>query len=218
MWTCLCKTCQKTVVVSTHELAVGKKNGRKHGCKDCFIKERRASRVGQRFGRLIVLERVQAKHEKRTWWKCQCDCGNFKNIPDRSLTDGSTASCGCFFLETKRKESGHNGMMRLFRTYQYGAEKRSLEFKLNEAEFKDITSRNCEYCGIRPLQTCKTPNSTVGLYIYNGIDRVDSNKGYFVDNCVSCCKICNSAKMAMPVEEFIAWIFRAADYLSKKQS
>ena len=45
-----------------------------------------------------------------------------------------------------------------------------------------------------------------GDYIYNGIDRVDSNIGYIFENCVPCCKLCNMAKKEYPVEEFKEWI------------
>ena len=46
--------------------------------------------TGQRFGKLIVLERSNNK------WKCQCDCGNIKEVSTGNLTNGTTKSCGCF--------------------------------------------------------------------------------------------------------------------------
>lgn len=40
--------------------------------------------IGQRFGRLVVLERAEDEVDKKsgkhkTRWLCQCDCGNKKN-------------------------------------------------------------------------------------------------------------------------------------------
>jgi hypothetical protein len=32
---------------------------------------------------------------------------------------------------------------------------------------------------------------------YNGIDRVDNEKGYLVENCVPCCFTCNSLKKSV---------------------
>lgn len=40
----------------------------------------------------------------------------------------------------------------------------------------------------------------------NGIDRINSNKGYEKDNCVSCCPICNRMKLDLSLEDFYAHI------------
>lgn len=41
-----------------------------------------------------------------------------------------------------------------------------------------------------------------------GIDRLNNDKGYTVENIVSCCSICNKAKSNLTMEEFLAWIER----------
>lgn len=51
--------------------------------------------TGQRFGKLTVLELVGKKNGKGYYWKCQCDCGNIKDILGSSLRSGNTKSCGC---------------------------------------------------------------------------------------------------------------------------
>jgi hypothetical protein len=38
----------------------------------------------------------------------------------------------------------------------------------------------------------------------NGVDRVDSGRGYTVDNCVPCCKFCNLMKRNYTPEFFLA--------------
>ena len=46
--------------------------------------------TGQRFGKLVILERdIQQKK-----WKCQCDCGNITYVSTTGLDKG-TSSCGC---------------------------------------------------------------------------------------------------------------------------
>lgn len=37
----------------------------------------------------------------------------------------------------------------------------------------------------------------------NGIDRVDSKIGYYIDNCVTCCTMCNYMKQAHSKESFL---------------
>jgi len=55
--------------------------------------------TGQRFGRLVVLERgpdyPNPKKPSVARWVCQCDCGKAKLICGYSLRKGRTKSCGC---------------------------------------------------------------------------------------------------------------------------
>lgn len=50
--------------------------------------------TGKRFGKLIALSRVPSRNGK-TYWLCQCDCGNQKEVQTNHLTNGSIQSCGC---------------------------------------------------------------------------------------------------------------------------
>ena len=56
---------------------------------------------GQRFGRLVVIDKdiEISKKKKRSYWLCQCDCGNQKVIRHTNLTTGETISCGCYAKE-----------------------------------------------------------------------------------------------------------------------
>ena len=52
--------------------------------------------TGQRFGKLVAVERLGFdRHNRRSVWLCQCDCGNEKAVLLSSLTSGRTKSCGC---------------------------------------------------------------------------------------------------------------------------
>lgn len=52
--------------------------------------------VGQKFGRLTVLERAENDRHHKTRWLCQCECGDQKVISGDLLRNGKTTSCGCF--------------------------------------------------------------------------------------------------------------------------
>lgn len=52
--------------------------------------------------------------------------------------------------------------------------------------------------------------------LYNGIDRINSKKGYTLDNTVSCCSTCNTAKLNMSLEDFKTWIIKIYNNLIKK--
>jgi hypothetical protein len=51
-----------------------------------------ASLVGQRFGKLVVLERSGSK-AKGALWSCRCDCGTVKTVRTGHLR--ATSTCGC---------------------------------------------------------------------------------------------------------------------------
>ena len=50
--------------------------------------------IGQRFGRLTVIEFVP-NDKPQSIWKCQCDCGNVKNFYANNLKGKKVTSCGC---------------------------------------------------------------------------------------------------------------------------
>ncbi len=62
---------------------------------------------------------------------------------------------------------------------------------LTKEQFDNITKQPCCYCGV--IQ----PRG------FNGVDRVDSTRGYQIDNCVSCCTVCNLMKGAVDNITFI---------------
>lgn len=57
--------------------------------------------TNQQFGRLLVFEKdiEESKKRGRSYWKCQCQCGNIKTVRGTSLICGDTQSCGCLAKE-----------------------------------------------------------------------------------------------------------------------
>jgi hypothetical protein len=51
--------------------------------------------IGQRFGRLTVLERAPNDKDGSVCWRCICECGTKKEIRGSALIYGDTRSCGC---------------------------------------------------------------------------------------------------------------------------
>lgn len=54
---------------------------------------------GQRFGRLLVLERAGVDSGRSVLWACLCECGTKTVIRGKSLRAGSSQSCGCLRKE-----------------------------------------------------------------------------------------------------------------------
>lgn len=61
--------------------------------------------MGQRFGRLVALERgpniIVKSCEQKSTWICRCDCGNVVQIRQRDLLNGKTRSCGCLVSKSE---------------------------------------------------------------------------------------------------------------------
>lgn len=58
--------------------------------------------AGQKFGRLTVIEKSHPKN-KKTFWLCECDCGNTTIVSGQDMKNGRIKSCGCI-----RKERGNH--------------------------------------------------------------------------------------------------------------
>lgn len=56
--------------------------------------------TGQRFGRLVVLNRETPRGTNASW-RCKCDCGNEVVVFRQNLRMGNTKSCGCLSREIK---------------------------------------------------------------------------------------------------------------------
>ena len=56
--------------------------------------------IGQKFGRLLVVEYAGASRNGRTLWKCKCECGQAATIRVDRLPNGNTKSCGCLSAKT----------------------------------------------------------------------------------------------------------------------
>ncbi len=144
-------------------------------------------------------------------FRCQCDCGN--EVTVASFGYGGGGSCGCLSRESwaknmriLRKAPGEASFTWLLKGYRAQAVRRELEWTITTDVFRRLTSTNCHWCGKAPEMFVRRKFRGVqvmnGLYLYNGLDRVDSTRGYHEDNVVPACKICNRMKNALTVDEF----------------
>jgi len=194
-------------------------------------KYKEGDRVNEHF---ILIENYCRKSTvkgKNIWlWKCRCDCGNEFEAKEHTLIN----RFGCHSCTNKktstetalRKKKGvvHSGLKnRLLKDYKAGASKRGLDFELTFEEFVSIMEQDCHYCGASPEvreYELQYMQKTQKPWAHNGVDRVDSNKGYTIDNVVPCCPKCNYAKHEMTEEEFKIWIERIYKHyvLGEKQN
>lgn len=161
--------------------------------------------MGQRFGRLVVTEPSSKRTKtKGAYWKCLCDCGNEVVVISANLKRGHTKSCGCLSKETRFLGNEESGLNYVVRAYKRNAELRGYGFNLTREQVREITSKDCFYCGKPPKRVGKGAKfSRDGDYTYNGIDRVDNSDGYTLENVVPCCYSCNFRKGGLSKRDMI---------------
>lgn len=165
--------------------------------------------VGEKFGRWTVIKKAGYNKWRCPMWLCKCDCGIERIVDWKSLKSGGSKSCGCFKKGFWRNRiclaPGLATMRQSINMYKGHARRRGIEWNLTEKQFADITQKDCYYCGAKPNNMIKSIHCN-GDYIYNGIDRVDNNKGYTINNVVPCCFKCNRAKDTYTLQEYKNWI------------
>ncbi len=160
--------------------------------------------TGHKYNLWTVLKLTSEKGAKNARWLCRCDCGVEKEVSAPNLRSGGSKGCGHLNEITSKCKKSEAGCNALYSRYRWAAKKNNREFSLTKEQFKILTQGNCFYCNQIP--STKTPGNSWQEYIYNGIDRKDSNIGYVIENCLSCCSTCNYAKQDISYQEFINWI------------
>lgn len=188
-----------------------------------------ATQVGDRFGKLVVVEKRPSLHiiDKnghhicRAKWLLRCDCGFEYEMTGTHFRERKLPMCkGCAYRARPQSTKINSDEERLFRKAVVSpAKARGISVEITAEDFIHIASQSCHYCGTppRPREFIVTKTVYVGQrtsFTVHGLDRVDNSLGYTIDNCVSSCTTCNTMKMAIPVGEFLAHVKKIAAYSS----
>ncbi len=146
--------------------------------------------TGQKFGRLIVIQRLENDINDNLRWLCECDCEEGERIIAQGgdLKRGHTKSCGCLRKEITKKIGKSNIKHGYYKNNQsdriYIIWNNMIQrcAGLNCKNYRNYSSRRIIVC----QRWLKFKNflkdigeAPEGLQI----DRINNNKGYFKDNC-----------------------------------
>lgn len=141
--------------------------------------------TGQRFGRLVVIERTGSNKQGDVMWRCKCDCGTIKEVTATHLRSGASKSCGCLRKEiTQRNRTTHG--MKGTRLYNiWSSMKRRCSPSCDKRVYDRYYGR-----GIRVCDEWKDDFSAFAKWaLSNGysdelsIDRIDNDGNYEPSNC-----------------------------------
>ena len=140
------------------------------------------------------------------------DDGNIVKTTYNAFHNGTTLHP----IEGNSKYEIHDRIAhRIYESYIAGAQKRNIVFELSDEDVKKLIFQPCVYCGSNGYNDF-SKHKHLGL-LYNGIDRIDSSKGYTIDNVVSCCKKCNITKSSLPYNDWIVYLDRLSNhYINNK--
>lgn len=167
--------------------------------------------TGQSFGYWKVIEQAP-RRDNKTRWLCECTtCGARQSL--RSTTLRASTYARCFGTHRGRRPNAQPSPLRkpegwaagteMFNHYRAAAARRGFTFSLTREQFNAITARDCHYCGAPPSNRHSRRHFN-GVFVYSGIDRKDSARGYEPGNCLPCCSVCNIMKQDVPYEDFLA--------------
>lgn len=185
---------------------------------------------GQVFNKLTIINLAFVK-SSRAYWLCKCSCkeGNIITAHSAALRIGNVKSCGCLISENNSKTKTTtdineaikiNARKILAGWYSDG--------NLILDDFLQLTKQNCYYCGEIPKNIMNVyshsrydsnrewTNNLIknANFVYNGLDRVDSNKPHNLNNVVPCCIICNRYKSDLAQNIFLEKIKLLKDNIS----
>ena len=189
--------------------------------------------VGNTYGNYKVLEKIKVpqkvKRKSGEYVECMATKWRCEYIPDGSEKITTTG----YLSQFKEKEIQDEELKKLvdnnehqkgfrhflYSSYKKNAKARGHNFCLTEEEFEDIIFKDCYYCGEPPKPMSDTliknrGNTKQPPLSYNGIDRLDCEKDYTIENCVPCCSKCNYMKHTSSKIEFLSQITKIYTHLN----
>ena len=147
--------------------------------------------IGQRFGKLEVIEKSAIRRRKSIMWVCRCDCGNNTIAASNDLRSGEVRSCGC--MKHRFTTENASGMNNPSAKHNLRNHKLYPIWKMMKQRCYNPHCGNYKYYGGRGITVCQEWRKDFKVFydwaISHGyqdglsIDRIDVNGNYEPANC-----------------------------------
>ena len=171
---------------------------------------------GLKINHITLLERIQIpnKNSYRNCWKYQCDCGKIGIRREDNLKPKINISCGCISgfaqgtAKNNKKWTGYKDISGLYLwDLKNKAKRRKLSWEITEQELWKLflkQGKKCPYLN-EELTFASAAEKRNGLKQTASLDRIDSSKGYIIDNIQWIHKRVQMMKKDLSESEFLKW-------------
>jgi hypothetical protein len=143
--------------------------------------------TGERFGRLVAMQRVGKDKRNNALWRCKCDCGNEVIRSTSELRKRSNHSCGCLAKEHLKDMSRNNITHGMTGTRLYGCYKGMMSrcYREKDIHYKAYGGRGITVCD----EWKNNSQSFIDWALNHGyadnltIERINVNGNYEPSNC-----------------------------------
>ena len=165
---------------------------------------------GQKFHKLEVIERAGSNRQGSVTWLCRCECGKETVYSSDHLTrkNSPVKSCGCSAKASGARHSQWKGCGEISGNWFYNhvlrerkqGDRARVSVELTVDEAWELFLRQERKCALSGLPLTISPT---GKYNDASIDRIDSSKGYIIENVQWVHKHINFMKRTYSQEYFI---------------
>ena len=168
--------------------------------------------VNNEYNGSIILEKIITDNKfQPISYKIKCKCEKIYQLRRDTLRNNinkgniiQCTSCQRKLTALSNINSTKINQLNIFyKRYLKNANDRKYNFELSLEEFSEIISNNCYYCNDSGI---KHGTRSTKYIVSNGIDRLNNDLGYTLENSVACCSICNKMKHAFTEKVFIEQI------------
>jgi len=137
-------------------------------------------KIGNKFGKLTVIEKTDKRRARNILWLCRCECGGVKLAESYDLKNGRTLSCGCV-----KNDISHGHTSRSKRTPTYNTWNSMIQRCCNP------NANGYENYGGRGITVCNEWRKSFKVFLedmgkrplHKTIDRIDNDGNYEISNC-----------------------------------
>jgi len=175
--------------------------------------------INKKINKLTVIGKSASERSGLIRWNCICDCGNLTTVSTDHLTRKSNPvkSCGCEKRIKGNKHRDWKGCGDISGDWWFNHVKREINQKKRHKIDYDLTIEKAWDLFLKQNRKCAL--SGISLYFGNtpttncaSLDRIDSSKGYTIDNVQWVHKHINFMKRNYSQDYFIEMCKKVAEY------
>jgi hypothetical protein len=176
---------------------------------------------GKTYNHLLIKEEVGKDPLGRTLGLCKCSCGKLRILPISRVVAGHYKSCGCLRKRSREQSPTFKGCGQitgtLWNQIRVGASRRHHSFNITLEQMWKLFLKQKRKCALSGLEL-KFGTRFYGEETTASLDRIDSTKGYDMDNVQWVHKDINWMKQDFSQSEFIDYCKRVVKKWSRSIS